>query len=69
MPSISTCQDIIVYMHSNEDNVPHIHATYQGCESVVTLPDCEILKGGLPANKMKSLQAWVEQHKDELMAN
>jgi hypothetical protein len=32
-------------------------------------PDGKILEGNLPSNKRKLVEAWVEIHKDELMAN
>ena len=57
---------IIVYMYymdNNQHKLPHIHAKYQGKETVVALPDGEVLEGDLPGNKMKLLQAWIELHK------
>jgi len=72
MPSISMFYGIIVYMYymdNNQHKLPHIHVKYQGEETVVSLPDGEILEGDLPGNKMKLLQAWIELHKDELMAD
>ena len=29
----------------------------------------DILEGNIPKSKMKLLQAWIELHKDELVAN
>lgn len=72
MPSISMFYGIIVYMYcmdSKQHHLPHIHARCQGNEAVVALPDGEVLEGDLPKNKMKLLQAWIELHKDELMAD
>ena len=36
---------------------------------MVSIPDGELLEGGIPKPKMKLLQAWVELHKDELIAD
>lgn len=72
MPNISMFYGIIVYMYfmdNRQHHKPHIHAQYQGDEVVVALPGGEILEGGIPANKMKLLQAWLELHKDELLAD
>ena len=33
------------------------------------IPDGNVLDGNIPASKMKLLQAWIEIHKDELMAD
>ncbi|MCX7111591.1 MAG: DUF4160 domain-containing protein [Proteobacteria bacterium] len=46
-----------------------MHARYQGYEVVVAIPDGDILEGEIPKAKMKLLQAWIELHKDELMAD
>ena len=72
MPAISMFYGLIVYMYFMDDRqhkLPHIHVRYQGEEVVVAIPSGEILGGGIPPAKMKLLQAWIELHKDELMAN
>lgn len=48
---------------------PHIHARYQDEEAVIAIPEGKLLEGSLPKNKMKLIQAWVEIHKEELMAD
>jgi hypothetical protein len=48
---------------------PHIHVKYQDQEVVVAIPDGEILEGEIRPNKLKLVQAWIEIHKDELMAD
>lgn len=35
----------------------------------MSIPDGEILEGALKSNKMKLVQAWIEIHQDELLAN
>ena len=72
MPSISMFYGIIVYMYFRDNrhhSVPHIHVKYQEHEVVVSIPDSETLEGEIPASKMKLLQAWIELHKDELIAD
>ena len=59
----------ILYLHHNPDGIPHFHATCQGQESIITLPDCTLREGNLPANKLQQLQEWVGMHGYELMAN
>ncbi len=63
---------VIVYMYfmdNKQHQMPHIHAKYQDNEVVVAIPNGEILEGSIPNSKMKLLQAWIELHKDELIAN
>ncbi len=72
MPAISMFYGIIVYMYFMENKrhkLPHVHAKYQDDEVIVVIPDGEVLEGTIPKPKMKLLQAWVELHQDELMAN
>ncbi len=72
MPTISMFYGIIVYMYfmdNKRHHMPHIHAKYQEDEAVVSIQDGSVLDGDLPHAKMKLLQAWIELHKDELMAN
>jgi Domain of unknown function (DUF4160) len=49
--------------------VPHIHARFQGAEASVSISDGSVLAGTLPGAKLKLVQAWVEIHRDELMAD
>jgi hypothetical protein len=72
MPAISMFYGVIVYMYfmdNKQHQMPHIHAKYQDNEVVVAIPNGEILEGSIPNSKMKLLQAWIELHKDELIAN
>ena len=72
MPSISAFYGIIIYMYfkdNRQHKLPHIHAKYQGDEVVVSIPDGEVLSGNINKSKMKLLSAWMEIHKDELIAD
>ncbi|MFC1766171.1 DUF4160 domain-containing protein [Planctomycetota bacterium] len=72
MPAISMFYGIIVYMYfmdNKQHKLPHIHVKYQEDEVIVSVPEGEILEGGIPNTKMKLLQAWIELHKDELLAD
>ena len=72
MPSISMFYGIIVYLYFYDDRVhkiPHIHIEYQDYKASVSLEDGEIIAGNFPKNKLKLVNAWVEIHKDELLAN
>jgi shikimate kinase len=72
MPALSTFYGIIVYMYfmdNKQHNLPHIHVKYQEHEVIISIPGGEVLEGSIPTAKMKLLQAWIELHKDELMAD
>ena len=72
MSSISMFYGIIIYMFFFDDKKhhrPHIHANYGECDAVIAIDDGESIVGELPEKKMKLVQAWIEIHQDELMAD
>ena len=72
MPVISMFYGIIISMYfldNRQHKRPHIHAKYQGKETVIAIPEGEVLEGSLPSSKMKLVIAWIEIHRDELMAD
>ena len=63
---------IIIYMYLKDNrrqNKPHIHVQYQEHEVIISVPAGEVLEGNIPNSKMKLLQAWIELHRDELVAD
>jgi hypothetical protein len=72
MAIISMFYGIIVsmyYLDNKQHNLPHIHVKYQDEEAVISLIDGQLLEGTLKTNKMKLVQAWIEIHNEELMAD
>lgn len=72
MPVVSMFYGIIIrmfYLDNKEHNLPHIHIEYGDYNAVVSIPDGKIITGTFPNNKIKLVHAWIEIHKDELMAN
>ncbi len=72
MPIISMFYGIIIRMYlldNKHHNLPHIHAKYAELEASVGIDDGEILAGKLPMKQLRLVQAWIELHRDELLAN
>ncbi len=72
MAIISMFYGIIIsmyYLDTRKHHVPHIHVKYQDQDAVISIPDGELLEGELKANKMRLVLAWIEIHRDELMAD
>jgi hypothetical protein len=72
MPTISMFYGIIIYMYyfdNKEHKAPHIHANYAEYDAVISIPDGDVLNGEMPIKKLKLIQAWVEIHQEDLMAN
>ena len=57
------------YLDTKQHKLPHIHVRYGEREAVYQIPDGELLEGSMPANKEKLIKAWIEIHKEDLMAN
>ena len=72
MPVISMFYGMIItmyYLDTKQHKLPHIHVKYGEMEAVYQIPDGAFLEGSLPNNKEKLIQAWIEIHKEDLMAN
>lgn len=59
----------MIYLDNRKHHFPHIHFKYQSEEAVISIPGGEILEGELKSNKLKLVQAWIEIHQEELMAD
>jgi hypothetical protein len=60
---------LMFYFDNKKHHLPHIHAQYAEHEAIIGIDDGAILEGNLPTSKMKLIQAWVEIHRDDLMAD
>lgn len=72
MPIISMFYGVVIMMFFGDNRrhkKPHIHVEYQDHEAVISIPGGRLLRGSLPPAKLKLVAAWIEIHKDELMAD
>jgi len=72
MPLISMFYGIIIRMYlldNQHHNLPHIHAKYAEFEVSISIESGEILAEELPRKQLRLVQAWIELHRDELMAD
>jgi hypothetical protein len=60
---------IRMYLIDNHHNLPHFHARYAEFEASISIDDGEILAGELPRKQLRLVQAWLELHRDELVAD
>ena len=71
MPVLSMFYGIIIRMQSEKGgkhHLPHIHIICGDDESVFSL-EGEQIEGTISSSKKKLVEAWIEIHKEELMAN
>jgi hypothetical protein len=72
MPILSMFYGIVIRMYFYDDrqhHVPHLHAEYAGNRAVFSIGHTDVLAGELPAGKSRLVQAWIEIHREELMAD
>lgn len=72
MPTISMFYGILILMYfydNKKHSKPHIHAEYGEYEVSIAIDDGAILGGELPRSKMKLVQAWIEIHREDLLAD
>src|SRR5437867_9520686 len=72
VPTISTFYGIVIYLYFFDDErhkLPHIHARYQGQAASFSIVDGAVLAGDIPTAKAKLVQAWIEIHQEELLAD
>jgi hypothetical protein len=71
MPTLSMFFGIIIRMYyaPKEHNPPHIHVYFQDFKAIINIYDCELIDGKLPSKQNRLVTAWIEIHKEELMAD
>ena len=57
------------YFDNKQHKLPHIHIKYQDSEAVYNLQTNEMIEGNLPKKQKKLVEAWIEIHYDELIAD
>jgi hypothetical protein len=57
------------FLDDRQHHAPHIHAEYGGKRAVFGIGDGEVLAGALPQGKARLVQAWIEIHREELLAD
>ena len=71
MPTISMFYGILIRMYKEiggKHNIPHIHAEYGNDDAVFDF-EGNVIEGNLPLKKERLVQAWIDIHNDELIAN
>lgn len=72
MPVISMFYGIIVQLYFFDDekhHKPHVHVRYAEFKASIDIHTAEILEGEIPRRQLRLVQAWIEIHRDELMAD
>ena len=70
MPIISQFYGILIYIYreiGGHHNKPHIHAKYNEYEASIIIETSE-WNGEMPVKQKKIIDAWIEIHREELLA-
>ncbi|MGD0948566.1 MAG: DUF4160 domain-containing protein [Candidatus Binatia bacterium] len=57
------------FVDRKRHKLPHVHVRYQNQEAVFSIPQGRVLDGSLPKAKVRLVQAWIEIHREELVAD
>ena len=57
------------YLDIKQHHLPHIHVKYQDEEAIFSIPEGNLLEGNVKDSKAKLIIAWIEIHRDELLAD
>ena len=71
MPIISQFYGIIIRIYFNDTEqhyLEHIHVQYNEYDAVYSIKNIKLLEGSIPSKQHKLVVAWMEIHKDELIA-
>ena len=71
MPIISQFYGIIIRIYfkdTQQHYLEHIHVQYNEYDAVYAIRDHSVLEGKLPSKQHNLVVAWMEIHKDELIA-
>ncbi|MBS1257331.1 MAG: hypothetical protein MAG551_00373 [Candidatus Scalindua arabica] len=72
MPVISMFYGIVVaiyYEDTGRHNKPQIHVRCQGKKASISIEDGTVLAGKFPPKQLRMVLAWIDIHKDELIAD
>lgn len=69
VPRISEFYGIVIEMYFADHPPPHFHARYSGEEALIVIETGDVFAGSLPGRALRLIREWLEEHRDELMAN
>jgi hypothetical protein len=67
--------DVLWHYHSDaffdnkQHHSPHIHARYGEHKASFDIGTAELFAGSMPSKQIRLIQAWLEIHKEELLAD
>lgn len=69
MSRISEFYGIVIEMFFSDHPPPHFHARYAGDEALIVIATGDVFAWSLPPRALRLVRDWLEEHRDELVAN
>jgi len=68
MPTVATVEGVKIQFYPVEHPPPHFHAVFAEYRAVIDIRRLTVLKGNLPAAKLRVVLSWAERHQADLFA-
>lgn len=66
VPEISRFYGIVITMYALDHPPPHFHARYAEHQAMISIADCRVIVGEMPARVLRLIRDWVGLHMAEL---
>lgn len=67
MPTVAIVDGVAIRFYPDEHPPPHFHAVFAEFVAQIQIAPPEVLRGSLPAPKLKTVLSWVGQNREGLM--
>ena len=69
MPEICRIGRLVITMWPNDHWPPHFHVEHARGDAMIRIDPVRLLEGRLRPSERRTIQAWAQAHKVELLAN
>ena len=67
MPTIAIVDGVAIRFYPDEHPPPHFHAVFAEFAAQIRIAPPELLRGSLPATKLKAVLTWAGRNREGLM--
>ena len=66
MPTLAIIDGVKIMIYPGDHVPPHFHAVLAEHEALISIATGNVLKGGLPAAKLRKVQRWFTAHQEQM---
>jgi hypothetical protein len=67
MPTVAMVDGVAIRFYPDEHPPPHFHAVFAEFVAQIQIAPPKVLRGSLPAPKLKAVLSWAEENRQGLM--